>query len=224
MDLDLNDPRLFLRDDVLDDPRPLYDKLRRDAPVWRLPEQDVFLVSAPTLIREVVGHPTVYSSNLVSLLHNDGGGCPAAFPLLPLGDTIHVLSTADPPIHTRHRKLLQPHLTPMAVSQLEPIVRSIVAECLDAFMTAGGGDVVAAISDPVPAEVICAIVGLPRLDVARVITMVSDTGALLDGITDREDIQRAMHSAFELSIYLHEQFHTALRLPATERSGLICLL
>ncbi len=29
MVLDLNDPKLFLRGDVLEDPRPLYDELRR---------------------------------------------------------------------------------------------------------------------------------------------------------------------------------------------------
>ena len=96
MDFDLRDPTLLLRDEVIADPRPLYDTLRRRAPVWRLPGKNSYLVSDPTLIREVVGRPTEFSSNLVSLLYRDASGCPAAFDIAPFGDAIHVLATADP--------------------------------------------------------------------------------------------------------------------------------
>src|SRR5215831_19078605 len=126
MDYDLSDPTLLLRDDVVADPRPLYDTLRRRAPVWRLPGQDSYLVADPRLIREVVGRPTEFSSNLVSLLHRDADGRPVAFPMAPFGDPVHVLATADPPVHTRHRKLLQPHLSPAAVARLEPMLRQAV--------------------------------------------------------------------------------------------------
>jgi len=57
MDIDLSNPKLLLRDDVLDDPRPFYDTLRREAPVWQIPGQDSYLVSDPGLIREAVGRP-----------------------------------------------------------------------------------------------------------------------------------------------------------------------
>ena len=52
MGLDLNDPRLLLREDVLDDPRPFCDLLRSEAPVWRIPGQYTYLVSDPALIRD----------------------------------------------------------------------------------------------------------------------------------------------------------------------------
>jgi len=74
MTFDLDDPTLLLRDDVLDDPRPLYDDLRRRAPVWRIPGQDTYLVSDPVLIRDVVGRPSEFSSNLVTLLHRGADG------------------------------------------------------------------------------------------------------------------------------------------------------
>src|SRR5262252_849715 len=97
MHFDLSDPTLLLRDEVIADPRPLYDTLRRQAPVWRLPGQNSYLVSDPALIREVVGRPTEFSSNLVSLLHRDADGYPVAFDIVPFGDPLHVLATADPP-------------------------------------------------------------------------------------------------------------------------------
>ena len=126
MDFDLDDPKLLLRDDVLDDPRPLYDALRRRAPVWRLPGQQTYLVSEPDLIRDAVGRPAEYSSNLVSLMHRGPGGAPVPFRIAGLGDPIHVLATSDPPVHTRHRRLLQPHLNAVAITPLEPWLREVV--------------------------------------------------------------------------------------------------
>lgn len=40
MTFDLADPGLLLSGHVLADPRPLYDVLRRSAPIWRIPRQD----------------------------------------------------------------------------------------------------------------------------------------------------------------------------------------
>ena len=224
MDLNLDDPRVFLRDDVVADPRPLYDVLRRDTPVWRLPGQDTYLVADPELIREVVGRPSEFSSNLVSLLYRDDKGCPVAFGLAPFGDPIHVLATADPPIHTRHRKLLQTHLSPAAVAGLEPTVRRIVDDHLDLLLAAGRGDFVAMFSNPVPARVICDVIGLPPEDVPRLIELVADTGALLDGVTDLDGMSRAATAALDLSLYAQEQLEAARQRSAADRSGLLAVL
>src|SRR4029453_17613625 len=151
MDFDLSDPTLLLHDEVIADPRPLYDILRRRAPVWRLPGQNSYLVSDPTLIREVVSRPTEFSSNLVSLLYRDASGCPVAFNIAPLGDPLHVLATADPPTHTRHRKLLQPHFSPSAVARLEPTIRRVFDKTLQSMSASGRGDIVASLSAPLPA-------------------------------------------------------------------------
>ena len=118
--IDLSDPHVLLREDVLDDPIELYDRLREDAPVWQIPGQDTFMVSEPKLIRDAVNRPEDFSSNLVSLLHDGGDGCPVALDMAPPGDPIHVLATADPPVHTVHRKLLQQHLSPAAVAASSP--------------------------------------------------------------------------------------------------------
>ena len=57
MGFNLDDPMLLWSAEVLADPRPLYDVLRRDAPVWHLPGQQTYLVSDPGLIREAVARP-----------------------------------------------------------------------------------------------------------------------------------------------------------------------
>jgi cytochrome P450 len=221
MQFDLSDPGLLLREDVLDDPRPFYDTLRREAPVWKIPGQDTYLVSDPALIRDAVGRPDDFSSNIVSLLHDDGNSCPVPFRISRYRDPIHVLSTADPPLHTRHRKLLQPLLSPAAVADLEPAVAQIVDTYLTPVLAAGRLDIVAAFSDPVPARTICELLGLPAEDVPQVLAFTLGTGALLDGVTDLDGMGRAVTSAVQLAVFAAGRLDEALDLPPAERSGLL---
>jgi cytochrome P450 family 144 len=223
MEYDLTDPRLLLRDDVVADPRAFYDTLRRQAPVWQIPGQDSYLVSDPLLIRDAVGRPQDFSSNLVSLLHDDGHGCPVAFRMAPYGDPIHVLSNADPPLHTQHRRLLQSHLSPAAVADLGPAISGIVDEQLTLLLSTSHPDVVAAFSDPVPARTVCELVGLPSGDAPFIIRNVSRTGALLDGVTLLDGMSRAAHSALELTGYVEGHLQATLERPEVERSGLLGL-
>lgn len=221
---DLSDPGLLLRPDVLDDPRPLYAALRRDAPVWQLPGQDTFLVSDPKLVRDAVRRTQDFSSNLVSLLHDDGTGCPVAYGMSPFRDPINTLSTADPPDHTAHRALLQPALSPASLASLEAKVRAIVAEQLAPLLAARGGDFVSAFSEVVPARTICAIIGIPEDTAPRIIELVAGTGALLDGTTDHDGMQVAMGFAAEMYVFVAEHLARSLALPEAQRSGLLAVL
>jgi cytochrome P450 len=221
--IDLDDPGVLLRADVIADPTEFYDRLRREAPVWQVPGQDTFLVSDPALIREAVGRPADFSSNLVSLLHDDGQGGPVAYPIAPYRDPIHVLSTADPPLHTRHRKFLQPHLNPAAVAALEPTVAAIVDELLDGLAGRPHVDIVPGFTEVLPMRTICAFIGLPAEDAPRLIDLVARTGALLDGVTLRDGMGAAASSAFELAIYVDEAAKRSLAQPADERTGLLAV-
>lgn len=221
MDLDLTDPGLLLRPDVLDDPRPLYDELRRAAPVWRVPGQDTYVVTDPALIRDVVARPAELSSNLVSLLHSDEAGGLVPFPIAPLGDPIHVLATADAPVHTRHRRVLQPHLSPSAVADLAPTLHRIVDRHLTPLLADGAGDLVAGFANPVPMEAICAVIGLPADDAPRLLTLVAETGPLLDGVTDLEGMHRAGAAALALAQYTQSQVEAAVADRAQDAAGLL---
>ena len=224
MEYDLDDPTLLLRDDVLADPRPLYDALRRRAPVWRLPGQDTYLVSAPELIRDVVARPAEFSSNLVNLLRRGEGGELVPFPVAPLGDPIHVLATADPPLHTRQRRLLQPLLSAAAVARLEPVLRAVVDRLLEPMLAASGGDVVAQLSDPLPALAICHLVGLPPDDAPRLLAVVAEVDPLLDGVTDFDGMATAAGAALRLHQYVQGHLDAALARPAPDRGGLLGVL
>jgi cytochrome P450 len=220
---DLDDPKLLFREEVLADPRPLYDQLRREAPVWQIPGQDSFLVSDPALVREAVARPAEFSSNLVSLLYQDEGGCPVAFDMAPLGDPIHVLAVADPPAHAAQRKLLQPHLSPDAVKVLEAPIRQFADDRLNPLLASGGGDIVEGLTNPLPAQVVCRLIGFPAEDSDRLVQLVWDIGLLLDGVTDSEGMTTASTAALELSEYVHEHLEAALGAP-TSYVGLLTVL
>jgi cytochrome P450 len=224
MEFDLDDPMLLWREEVLADPRPLYDRLRRDSPVWRLPGQETYLVSDPGLIREAVALPNELSSNLVSILHLGKDGGPVTFDMGEVGDSTNVLATADPPAHTRHRKLLQPHFTPAALARLEPTLCEIVDDQLAPFVAAGGGDVVTGFSNPVPALTICRIVGVAPQHAPFVMERVTETGPLMDGVADLDGIMSASAAALELLEFTQTQLDAARSTPPGDRPGLLGML
>jgi cytochrome P450 len=222
--IDLSDPGLLLRPDLIDDPRRFHDALRREAPVWQIPGQDTFLVSDPGLVREAVRRTDDFSSNIVHVLHDDGHGCPVPHLIAPYRDPIHVLATADPPDHTRHRAAVQLHLGPGAVAAFEPAVGRIVDDHLVPLLAARRVDVVDGFSDPVPAHTICEVLGLPASDAGRVISLTLAVGALLDGVADAEGIARAGDAAMELGLFTHGRLQEALARPEAERTGILGVL
>ncbi len=221
MRIDLADPLLLLSPAVLDDPRAFHEVLLREAPVWQVPGQDTFLVSSPGLLREAVARTEDFSSNLVTVVHDGGGGTLVPFDLLPYGDPSHVIATADPPTHTRQRKVLQPHLSPSAVTAHEPMMAAVVTDRLGQLLAAEHPDAVSAFADPIPGAVICQVLGLPVADAPQLIALVGDIGLLLDGVTDAEGMARASEAALELMVYAQAHLDRTGDLPPTERIGLL---
>jgi cytochrome P450 len=224
MTFDLQDPRLLWREDVQADPRLLYDRLRREAPVWRLPGQETYLVSDPDLIREAVARPDDLSSNLVSVLHLGDDGAPVTFGMTAVGDSTNVLATADPPVHTRQRKLLQPHFSPAALADLEPVLCAMVDQLLGPIIEANGGDVVAGLSNPMPARTICRIAGIASHHAPFVMDRVTATGPLMDGVADLNGMVRAGTAALELVDFARARVEAALSVAADNGSGLLRVL
>lgn len=75
------------------------------------------------------------------------------------------LGFADPPDHTRLRKLLTPEFTMRRLSRLVPRIDAIVTERLDAMEAARGPvDLVQEFALPIPSLTICELLGVPYED------------------------------------------------------------
>lgn len=74
----------------------------------------------------------------------------------------NVLFTADPPEHTRHRRVLNSALTPSAVSRIEPLIEADCLRLCEALNLAGPVDVVRDYATPAPILALAHLLGMPE--------------------------------------------------------------
>ena len=160
----------FLRDGL--DPVPELARLRAERPVSPLVIPNgptAWLVTSYRDVRAVLGDTETFSNDIANLFPNDGSGEDRD----PGG-----LGMADPPKHTRLRKMLIPEFTAKRLRELEPRIAAVVDECLDETAAAAGGatagepvDLVRTFAHPIPSLVICELLGVPadeRADFQRI--------------------------------------------------------
>ncbi|MEV5677603.1 MULTISPECIES: cytochrome P450 [unclassified Streptomyces] len=148
---------LPLRRDGLD-PVPELGALRDREPVSRLPipGMTVWLVSGYEEAKQVLGDARAFSNDFAHLVGRTG----VAENHQPGG-----LGFCDPPDHTRLRRLLTPEFTMRRLGRLTPRIHAIVEESLGGLAKAadaeGRVDLVEHFAFPVPALVICELLGVP---------------------------------------------------------------
>ena len=75
--------------------------------------------------------------------------------------------TADPPVHTRLRKLVSKAFTPKRIRELEPRIREITGELLRTVAASSEFDAMAALANPLPMIVIAELLGVSASDHAQ---------------------------------------------------------
>ncbi|MDA2807825.1 cytochrome P450 [Nocardiopsis suaedae] len=136
-------------------------------PLARIPLADRtpgWLVTGFAAARAVTSDPRFSTRSELQRLVLPRFGMPDRMPPAPPG----MFLQADPPEHTRYRRLLTGRFTVRRMRLLTERVERTVADHLDAMERAGGpADLVTAYAQPVPALVICEILGVPAEDHAR---------------------------------------------------------
>ena len=133
------------------DPWPHLARLRARCPVTKYDEEHLALVTAYTEARAALRNPATYSSRVR----------PKANP------EEHSLVSTDPPDHTRLRKLINGAFPIERVRKLEPRIREIAHELLDAIDTSGPFDLVRDFTVPLPVTVIAELLGVDLADRAK---------------------------------------------------------
>jgi cytochrome P450 len=82
-------------------------------------------------------------------------------------DGAQTILTADPPVHTRLRKLVSKAFTPKRIGELEPRIREITGELLSAAGVSTEMDAMAVLANPLPVIVIAELLGVSATDHAR---------------------------------------------------------
>jgi cytochrome P450 len=84
----------------------------------------------------------------------------------PFGGAPTIL-TADPPVHSRLRRLVSKAFTPRRVRELEPRVREITTELLSRAADSSGVEAMATLANPLPVIVIAELLGVSADDHAQ---------------------------------------------------------
>lgn len=202
---------------AIEDPHPLYARLRREHPISRVDETGVHLVATWDLIDEVLGREVDFSANLTGVLVRGGDGQPGIFPLPDAGAN-HVIATADEPEHAVHRALVQPGFSAGSIASLEAQVRAWADEALSPWINAGGGDFVQ-ISEIIPARALAHLLGLPDGDVSRHRAWAMMGGDILAGdVSERQLIALATETG-KMAAYLGAHLDKATAASRSDREA-----
>ena len=188
--------RAFSRGQLPSDPYPLYRAMRESEPVhwcdglraWVLTRYDDVLAA---------NRDARFSSARSSV--NMGALPPAERTRYrDLGEHVgNWLGFTDPPKHTRMRNLVAGTVTSDLAERLRPRIARIVAELLEALPDGEEADLLASFAYPLPATVICEILGIPealrsqfRHWVEDIAAFVGGAGPYLLGLAERADRSR----------------------------------
>ena len=214
----VDDPVQFFGAGALQDPYPLYDHMRAEAPVHRIGNSVFYAVCGWDAVLEAVDRIDDFSSNLTATMvfHDDGTVTP--FDMAPAGDAAHALATADDPAHAMHRKILLPHLSAKRVRIIEEFAAQTADRLWEQNLHDGQIEWMSAIANRLPMMVVAKLLGLPDSDVDKLIRLAYATTTLLDGIVTPDQLEEALTAAMELSAYVLEHFE---KVSANAESGLI---
>lgn len=87
----------FFADANIQDPYPLYDRMRDQGPVHRVGDSGFYAVYGWAVINDVINRPKEFSSNLTATMTYTPGHGVSAYELDGLGGPTQVLATADDP-------------------------------------------------------------------------------------------------------------------------------
>jgi cytochrome P450 len=137
---------------TLAEPGPAYSQLRERCPFHRhvSDTHDFYVTSRHDEIRrEVLADNPVWSFKF---------GNAAKDTMSDVG------IVTDPPFHMAFRAVLMPGLSPKAMQAYVPQIEAIAGGLIDAMLTHEGGDFVDEFAMPLPAQVMCLMLGLPVQD------------------------------------------------------------
>ena len=166
--------------DVAQDPYPEYAKLRERSPVHRSRLMNAWVFSryadVDTILRDHRRFANDPRKRAMSRRQQ------AALP----GPDDYTMLFLDPPDHTRLRALVNKAFTRRAVNALEPHIRGLMNNLLDA-VDPSGFDLMEAVATPLPVIVIAEMLGVPPEDRARFGIWSNQRARLLEPtITPRE--------------------------------------
>ena len=111
---------------------------------------------------------------------------------------------ADPPDHTRLRRLVSKAFTPSSIEALRPRVQQLVDAMLDPMAERGTGDVVTELAFPLPFDVISEMLGMPDADKEQIAAWSGAVVKTLDPIISDDEIVAAIEGSRAMEAHIDQ--------------------
>ena len=202
-----------LAPDAIEDPYPLYHRLRAEDPVHQTPA-GFWVLSRYDDVALVLRDARFGRRGFQQLIAARFAG-PGFW---------HSMLLQDPPDHTRLRTLVSKAFTPRAIEGLRGRIESMVDALLDAAVDRGEMDLIGDLAYPLPASVISEMLGVPLEERDHLREWSADIARSLDAmiVSDPEVIARANAAGAAIHEYFERLVAERRRTPRADiLSGLI---
>ena len=180
-------PLDFLSAATLSDPFAVYRAGLAQGPVHPIPTAGITMVLGYAALTEAIGRIDDFSNDFSAVLAGMRSADPDVVAVLetrwPQRNT---LLTADPPDHTRFRKLVNLAFSMKRVDALEEHMRRLVNDLIDGFAAAGECEFVRDFAVPLPVQLITEQIGIDSTDFATVKRWSDAFADRLGGMISRE--------------------------------------
>jgi len=212
-------PLRFFGADSLQDPYPLYERMRAIGPVHRIGDSEFYGVCGWDAVNDAIGRPVDFSSNLTATMTYTADGEIKPFQMDPLGGPTHALATADDPAHALHRKLLVRHLAARRIGAIQEFATETADRLWREGVHDGRVEWMGDMANRLPMMVVAELIGLPDTDVDQLVKWGYAATQLLEGLVDQSQLDAAGVAVMELSGYIAERFGQAAADPQDNLLG-----
>jgi cytochrome P450 len=248
--------RIIDRDpDLVRCPYPAYDELRGQGPVIFDEEAGFFVVTGYEQAQYVASHPELFSSAnpmgpsvipAARAIEDALAGDPELAARVGAMNSNRgvVLFTADPPRHTRHRKLLNRALTPRALAALEPDIRALCLATVETFADRRRVEFISEYASVISALTLGILLGVPSEETSQFLrwgqainssigstmapdqirSCVADQLEFMDYFWSKIEARRAQPTADMLSAVANARSETEEPFSVTEVMGIVSQL
>ena len=182
----------FFSAEVQECPFHVYQQLQEEAPVWQMPNTNVFVVTRYDDIREIIRDPGRFSNNFSALL-NTGSSNEEVNTIYGQGyEMVETLLTQDPPRHRVYRNLVNKVFSNKRIEGMRSEVEKMSNELIDQWIDEPEVDLLNRFCVPLPIYVISDQLGVPRSELSLIKKWSDASASRLGRLADEEEqIQNA---------------------------------
>ena len=139
-----------------------YRHLRDEAPVYRMPGTNTYVISRYDDVLYVLRHQNLFPTGVTTYrteAARQGYETAGWKKMTPL--------RVNPPEHRQYRAIVDGYFDPAGSSRWTDFIQATISELLDTIAADGAAEIVQAFALPLPVRVITRILGFPERDIPR---------------------------------------------------------